>query len=134
MQRPLGVTILGILAIIGGVLGLCGGIAGLTGGALLASSSLATTSSTAAAATGAVFIWSIVLLALGVLDLVMGVGALMLKGRAWTLGIGLEAVSILLGIYNITQGAVGSAVVGIIIAGIILYYLFTPEVRKAFGR
>ncbi|HEX6123014.1 MAG TPA: hypothetical protein VFY89_07635 [Ktedonobacterales bacterium] len=44
------------------------------------------------------------------------------------------AVSILSDIYSFTQGSHVGAVVGIIISAVVLYYLFTPDVRKAFGR
>lgn len=76
-----------------------------------------------------------VTLILAVLDIVFGIGAWLLKPWAWTLGVGLEVVSIIVDILFITQGAsIGSEVVGIIIALIVLYYLTRPNVRQAFGR
>jgi predicted PurR-regulated permease PerM len=51
------------------------------------------------------------------------------------LGIGIEVASIVINILYVAAGAsITSVIVGIIIAAAILYYLFTPEVRKAFGQ
>jgi hypothetical protein len=52
---------------------------------------------------------------------------------AWALGVGLQGFGILDDIYTFTQGNTVGAIIGLIIAAIILYYLFTPNVRKAFG-
>jgi uncharacterized membrane protein (DUF2068 family) len=69
-----------------------------------------------------------------VLSLVFGYGAWTLKPWAWTLGIVAEGLSILYGLYSIVaQGNFGS-IIGIIIAAVIIYYLFTPNVKQAFGR
>lgn len=133
--RPTGITILGVLAIIGGVLGICGGAGGLAGGALLAGSGAALAGTQAAQATGMVFVYSIVLLILGVLDIVLGVGFLQVKPWAWTLGMALEIASIVLAVIGIvTTGSYFGNIVSIAIAGYILYYLNTPTVKQAFGR
>jgi hypothetical protein len=126
-QRPTGVTILAILAIIGGVLGLCGGIGGVLGGSFI--SSLGANASV-------VFFFSLISLILGVGDLAFGIGALQLKPWAWTLGVGLEGISILYEIVSVALQAnsVASAVFGIVISGIVIYYLFQPNVQQAFGR
>src|SRR5579884_3646083 len=80
-ERPTGVTILAILAIIGGVFGLCGGGLGLLGGAIAGSGALATSgvSSTDTAAlasdAGVLTALSIGLLVLSVLYIIFGIGA-----------------------------------------------------------
>ncbi len=60
-------------------------------------------------------------------------GAWGLQPWAWTLGIIIAAVQIVLGVVQLFNGSPG-AVVSILIAGGITYYLFQPEVKAAFGR
>lgn len=141
-QRPTGVTILGILAIIGGILGLCGGVLGLLGGALAGSVAAGTspyatagTTTQLAADAGILIVLSVFVLVLAVLDIVLGVGALQLRPWAWPLGVGLMAVTIILDIVDIViSRSFFSPIIGIVVSAIILYYLYQPNVQKAFGR
>ena len=119
-ERPLGVTILAVLAIISGILGLLGGVALLGLGA--------------AGLGGVAAIMGILVLVLAVLELAFGFGAWTLQPWAWTLGVASQVLSrchcrdIAMG------GSITGQIVGIIIAAVILYYLFTPPVRQAFGK
>ena len=125
--RPLGVTILAILAAIGGVFGILGGIGIVFVGGLVA---------TAAGGFGAlVSLLGLLLLALSVAELVLAYGFWMLRTWAWQLGFALEVASVALAILQLLFGAAGfgSVVITVVVAGIILYYLNTPDVRKAFG-
>jgi len=130
-ERPTGVTILAILGIIGGVFGLCGGI-GIIG---LASSNLLANSSVHFNA-GTLTILGIIALVIAVGDLVFGIGALQLMPWAWTLGVAIEGFGILYSIASIAL--LGSSVfttgLSIIVSGIVIYYLFQPQVQRAFGR
>ena len=64
-----------------------------------------------------------------------GVGAWMLKPWAWMLGLVLVGIGLVLSIVYILTGAgIGSQIISIVIDGVIIYYLMTPEVKKAFGR
>ena len=74
-----------------------------------------------------------VLLISSVAYLLFAWGAWGLQPWAWTLGIILAAVSIVLGAFQLFNGNAGS-LVSILIAGGITYYLFQPEVKAAFGR
>jgi K+-sensing histidine kinase KdpD len=77
-------------------------------------------------------VWLFVLAAV---EIVFGVGALGLKPWAWTIGVYwcyLSAVSNVLGIFS--RGGLFSALIGIVIAVAILYYLFTTPVKSAFGK
>ena len=118
--RPLGITILAILAAIAGVFGLLGSIAlmGLTG------------------LSGLFMIIGLVTLVLSIAYLVFAWGAWTLQPWAWTLGVALSAVSIVLTLLQLVQGTteIIGALISIAISGVILYYLFTPEVKAAFGR
>ena len=130
MQRPTGVTILAVLAAIGGVLGLFGAFALFGAGALAAVAG-------AGFLTGgfAVF-WGLVTLVQAGISLVFAYGAWYLKPWAWILGVGAEGLAILVALINWIGGNSGffSFLISAAIAGVIIYYLFTPEVKRAFGR
>jgi uncharacterized membrane protein (DUF2068 family) len=127
VQRPVGVTILAVLSIIGGILLLLGGIALLgLGGAAAAGG---------ATGGGLAVILGVVLLVIAALELAFGIGAWMLKPWAWMLGVISQVGSLVLSlIYILTGSDITSQLISIIIAAVILYYLFTPNVRRAFGR
>jgi uncharacterized membrane protein (DUF2068 family) len=117
-ERPLGVTIIAVLAAIGGVFGVIGSIALFS---LLGS------------APGIFAAYALMNLAISVLLLVFAFGAWTLQPWAWTLGVVLEAVAIVLGLYALVDGD-ASAVVSIALAAVVLWYLFQPSVKAAFGR
>jgi hypothetical protein len=128
-QRPTGVTILAILAVIGGLLGLCGSLTlfGVGGLGMLAGE---VSSGATAGLFGALGVVS------AILYLAFGFGAWTLKPWAWLLGIigaGVSVASNLLSLVTGNAGLIG-AVIGLIIPGIILWYLFRPEIKAAFGR
>lgn len=127
-QRPTGVTILAILAIIGGVLGILVGLLGVLGGGAVAAS-------LDAGAGGLIIIFSIVSIVIGALYLAFGIGAWGLKPWAWMLGVIGAGLSLLSSIAQmiITQN-IGGNILGAVIAAVILFYLFTPAVKQAFGR
>lgn len=129
MQRPTGITILAVLAIIGGLLGLCGGLTlfGVGGLGVLGGS---------AEAGGLGFLFGGMSLLSAVLYLAFGIGAWLLKPWAWILGIIGAAWSILSSVVSLIAGG-GSligTIIAIIIPAIILWYLFRPEIKQAFGR
>lgn len=115
-SRPVGVTILGILAILIGLLG-------ALGGALLLTSSDAVV---VALSTFAVVV--------GLLYLTTGIGFFRGDRWAWTLGL---AVSILALIRNLVEAITGGfvfSIPGIIVALIIIYYLTRQPVRAHFSQ
>jgi len=114
-ERPLGVTIIGILWIIGGLIGLFSGIAvaaflGVLGLALGG-----------------------VLIIIGLVDITLGVGCFMAWPWVWTVGMIFTIISLILGIASLFTSGAG-AIISIIIAVIILYYLFQPYVKAYFGK
>ncbi len=128
-------TVLAILDILGGIFGLLAG-AGLIGLAALSTSSLAAQYPVLANFSGAAtLLYAIGALALlfGIFALVISIGFLGGKGWAWTLGI---VVGILNIIVSIIETAIGlsSNVVGIIFQIIIIYYLTRPHVKAFFGK
>lgn len=125
--RPTGITILAVLSAISGVLSILAGLALLAGGAALA----------AAVAVGGLFtIFGLVAIVVGALSLAFAYGAWMLLPWAWTLGIASQLIGIGVTVVQIVLGyqSITGAVIGVAISLIILYYLDTPDVRRAFGR
>ena len=135
MKRPVGITILAVVAIIYGIFNLLLALLGLLGSALLASRVAAAAIKYSAGTLAYATISDAVL---GIVFLAFGIGALRLKGWAWTTGIAalvLELVRQIVGV--VIQGfSVGTIVrdsITIVIALVLLWYLFRPDVRAAFG-
>jgi hypothetical protein len=134
-QRPLGITILAILGIIGGVLGLLGGCGAIAGGALVGALGAQAGVGAVAAGGGLLSLLGIVALAMAVGWIAFGIGAWTLKPWAWMLGLILVGVSIVVALVTVlTGGDFGSQIIGLVIDAVIVYYLMTPEVKQAFGR
>ena len=106
-----------VLAAIGGVLGLIAAIE------LLGHDGIA-------------IFWALVTLILSSISLVFAFGAWYLKLWAWMLGVGVEGLAILVALINWIGISGGSLLflVSAAISGAILYYLFTPEIKRVFGR
>ncbi len=135
-QRPLGITIQAILGIVGGILGLLGGC-GLVGvGAFTGILGAQARVGELGILGGPTGLWGILLLALAVVELAFGIGAWTLKPWAWTLGLIVAVVGIVFGLVGLVGFREGffSVLLRVVIYGVILYYLMTPEVKKAFGR
>ena len=132
MQRPLGITVLAILALILGVLGLFGacillGFGSIAGpiGALFGGGQLGSSA----------FVSGLGWLVSAVISLVFAIGALRLRGWAWILGLIDSGLSFASAIWGVLQG--GSwclSLPGLILPAIIFIYLLTPGVRRAFRR
>ncbi len=119
MERPNGLT---LLALLYGVIGFF--VVGEGVAIVLISMGLVTEVTTFPAILG-------VLTILGGLCLfTFAVGAWKLKSWAWGLGIAIMIVAPILDLAAAGLSAIGSFVV----AGLIVYYLFRPHVRAAFGR
>lgn len=111
-HRPLGVTIIAILAVIGG-------IAFVASGAVLVIIGI-----------------GFALIALGIAYFVMAYGLWNGKGWAWTITLIISAIGIVIGIASIAaspQKAAGE-IVQIIINGVVIYYLYRPTVKAFFGK
>ena len=109
-HRPLGVTIIAILLILGGLVWLVSGLILL------------------------IILIGIVFLALGIAYFIMAYGLLKGRGWAWTISLILAAIGIITGIYHITQNNLGGAIVSFIINGVIIYYLYRPNVKAFFDK
>ena len=145
-RRPTGVTILGVLAILGGIALLVGGIALIGLGLVIgtyAGSAFTNALSNAGysglasigAGTLAIFLLALgaIILILGILYFAVGIGYFGGKGWAWTLGIIVTILSVILDAVQIGFGAVSNAF-GLVIGILILYYLTRPHVKAFFGK
>ncbi len=108
-QRPLGVTIIAILTLIGGIIFLASGFVLLIIGI------------------------GIILLALGIAYLVMAYGLWKGKGWAWTITLILSAIGIIVALVSIAAGNL-AAIINVIIHGIVIFYLYRPSVKAFFGK
>jgi uncharacterized membrane protein HdeD (DUF308 family) len=75
----------------------------------------------------------IILLALGIAYMVMAYGLWKGRGWAWTITLILSAIGIVVALVSIAAGNV-AAIVNIIIHGIVIYYLYRPNVKTFFGK
>jgi hypothetical protein len=135
-KRPTGVTVLAILEILGGLAGLGGGAVLIGVAALVSSSNFAALYPQLAGIGGvSTLLYALGALALifGILGLVLGIGFLGGKGWAWTLGIVVGALNI---IVSLVETGIGfySSIIGIIFPIIIIYYLMRPHVKAFFGK
>jgi magnesium-transporting ATPase (P-type) len=165
MRRPIGVTIIAILTIIGGVLLTFGGISLLAFGAFFTSvpidifiseemqqqqdlQNAAELHALARFLGGVGIAVGAIVLAVGIGYLVVSYGLLKGKGRAWTITVMLTIIAV-----QIVSGTTASMfnasfiedtntfvtgiiaqIVGIAINGVILYYLYRPNVKIFFGK
>jgi uncharacterized membrane protein HdeD (DUF308 family) len=108
-HRPLGITIIAILAIIAGISSIAVGVPLL-----------------------AVLI-GIGFVILGIVYLAVAYGLWKGKKWAWTITLIVSVISIIIGIASLATGNVG-AIIQIIISAIIIYYLYRPNVKAYFGK
>jgi hypothetical protein len=125
MQRPTGVTILAVLAALGGIFGILAGLALLGLGSFVAATGLG----------GLAFVFGLIVLVLGIAELALAYGFWTAKPWAWQYGILLQVVSVVVAVIEVVLGyaTISGVIIGIVVAGIIVYYLNTPDVRRYFG-
>ena len=119
VERPLGVTIIGILWILSGFFVL---VLGAISGAVLT----VILGAFGVAAGG-------IMVILGLVNLALGIGCFKGWPWVWTVGVILTALDLILGIGGLLFSG-GVSIIGLIIAAVILYYLFQPNVKAWFGK
>lgn len=132
MKRPVGVTVLAVIAMIYGVFSLLLAFLAVVGlalqGSAVASRAIKVDPGTLAYAAVSDAI-------IGIVFLVFGIGAFRLKGWAWTVGVAALLLEVVRDIIAIARSGLGVfSVVSGVIALLLLVYLFTPNVRSAFGK
>jgi hypothetical protein len=125
-SRPLGVTIIGILYILGGLITLSRGI---VGSAIMGFVGLGPLST----------IFGIAATILGIISLVLGVGCFMGWGWVWTFAVIVSILNIIMSfggwaISGFSGLVAPPLVIGVIIPAIILWYLFQENVKRYFGK
>jgi hypothetical protein len=136
-ERPVGITVVAIIAGILGILALLGGALVFVGGALIGSFAGSSEMNVgfAGGLIGGLFgVIGLVLIALGIADLAFTYGVWTLKPWAWMLGIVIAAVSIVLALLSIGSNSNLTQIVTIGLWAVVLYYLNTPLVKTALGR
>ncbi|MDG6952779.1 MAG: hypothetical protein JRN55_00375 [Nitrososphaerota archaeon] len=124
--RPAGIAILAILQMLGGLIILLIGVAvAAVTGSLLSALGLAIPAGIGIAVGGAVAIF-------GILGLLVGWGLWTGRGWARILAIILSGLGIVGSLASLALLSI-SGVVGLVIDGVILWYLFRPNVRAFFG-
>jgi hypothetical protein len=125
-SRPLGVTIIGILYLLGGLLLLIGGIgsAGILDGLGLP---------------GFGAFAGILLVVVAFVDIAIGIGCFQGWGWVWTVALIFAVINILTVFWNWwvsghSMGGLFSAFLGIIIPLIIIWYLYKDNVKAFFGK
>ncbi len=127
-NRPVGVTILGILQLIAGLIGLCIPLIVITGSTAL------TFASPVGTVVGLIGICAGLLILAGpVLHLIAAYGAFNLRKWAWWLGILATGVDVLGAAVNLWNGTgILQAIFPVGFSIIVFIYLLTPGVRQAF--
>ena len=74
-----------------------------------------------------------IMIILGIISFIVAWGLLKGKPWAWTVTIILSIISIVMGVVSLVGGNFGS-ILNIIIAGVIIYYLYRPHVKAYFGK
>jgi hypothetical protein len=110
-NRPFGVTIIAILAILGGIGSLIGGIA----------------------IVGIIPFLGAILIIIGLAYFGVAYGLWQGLAWAWIVTLIVTVIAFISGLGSIIVGNVG-AVIPVIINAIIIYYLFRPNVKAYFGR
>ncbi len=128
--RPIGITILAVLAAIGGFFEILAGLSllgigglGFFGGATVEG--------------GAVSVVGLIALLIGIVSVLLAWGFWTLKPWAWMIGVALyviQVIQVIAGYFLVEGTSIVSVLIGLIIPGIILYYLMSANVRAAFGR
>ncbi|MBA3750818.1 MAG: hypothetical protein H0X03_08035 [Nitrosopumilus sp.] len=114
-NRPLGVTIIAILAVIGGIGSLLSGFAVMALIPLLG------------------LILGGILVIIGLAYFVMAYGLWKGLKWAWAITLILSAIGIIVGLGSIVVGNVG-AIFHVIVNAIVIYYLYRPNVKAYFGK
>jgi uncharacterized membrane protein len=157
-QRPLGVTIIAILTIIGGILLFLSGLSLLVIGTLVSVTPSGT--STIANSHPLAQVFGVISVATGSVLLVIGIGYLvmfygLLKGKRWAwtitlilllIGIAIQIISSITGSVinaslststtssNSVIAGIAGGLIGIAINVVIIYYLYRPHVKAFFGK
>ena len=142
MNRPNGITVIAWVAIVFGAIGALVSVLAIFGSFAVLALGTAVAGFAGFMAGLVALVSSVVGVAMGALAVVFGVGALGLKPSAWRLGVWLAYVGMAWAVLDVVLvlvshpagvfGALLGAIVSIAISLVLLWYLYTDEVRAAF--
>jgi hypothetical protein len=130
-HRPIGITIIAILMIIGGIILLFTGITPLFLGPLI---SIDISDYTISALGLLIAIGGLVLVILGIASFIVSWGLLKGKGWARTITLIISIIAIIFAIITLISSEDLIHIIPVIIYGIIIYYLFTKKVKLFFSK
>lgn len=134
-KRPTGITILATLVLLGGLMSLFFGGFEAVLGPMVQDEIYKQTSDAAAASTGgAMAIMGVGLFVIGLIQVITALGLFMLKGWAWIVAALMQVLSIIMNGLQAVNMQVPGSIVAVLVSAGILYYLFRPNVKTAFGR
>jgi hypothetical protein len=130
-QRPTGVSILAVLQILGGIFFFGFGIILLILAGFVGIAGFIPDVSAFPAFIGGTILGIIggVMLVIGVLSFVVAYGYWNGLSWAWTIGIVITVIGLIVDLVSLPQ-----SIIGLILSGIILYYLTRPNVKRWFGK
>ena len=152
-KRPIGITIIAILLIIGGILFLVGGIGFVLIAPLLNQVEISDTTNSGGNITinvngtdivlpnSSVFLFLSryigliggILIGISIVSFLVAWGLFTNKGWAWLFTMTITLISIAFNGLVIAVGDIGG-IIGMVIDAVIIYYLYRPNVRSYFGR
>ena len=132
-QRPIGITVISILMIIGGLILIFTGITPLFIGPLISIDSSSSNYQTSALGF-LITIGGLTLVGLGIASLIVSWG--LLKGKRWarTITLIISFIAIIIAIISLASSRDLTHIISVIIYGIIIYYMFTNKVKLFFGK
>jgi len=130
-QRPAGVTVLAALQILGGIVFFGLGVIMLAVAGFLGIARFWANIPTFPAFFGRLILGAIggVMVVIGLACFVIAYGYLNGQGWAWTLGLAITVLSLVLGLISLPNG-----VIGVLVDVLIIYYLTRPRVKRFFGK
>jgi len=128
-SRPVGITILAVLEVLIGIVGLLASLL------IIGFSALFATLPTVGPLLGAIgLVIGGVVLFFSIIWLATGVGFLHGRGWSWTLGMIFSILSLLGAVGALTIGLITGGVGGLVLWGLMLYYLTRTHVKAFFGK
>lgn len=135
MQRPFGITLLAVLALLSGLWDTLKGLAWLGVGGLAAILGNAVLPVAGAVVGFVALVFGMVALVTGLFSLVFAYGAFRLRRWAWSLGVATFAtVLIWSGLMVLGPGILSDRWLSLALSAGILWYLYRPDIKQAFGR
>jgi hypothetical protein len=133
--RPTGVTVVAIISAIYGALATLGGLLLILGASVLgglAAGSDAGVLGGALAGVGIFFAALVILIAVGFLATAYGLWNR--RSWSWMLGMILWIITLVFAILGLAGGINASNIIGLVAAGVSVYFLWQPEVKRYLGR